>query len=81
MTKNDKLYKETLVRIGPEEMAGINSLLEAGHTGIAERHAVQKMVNYVRSLEAQLGIQVPGYTKDNEISGILINEGGRSYYL
>lgn len=81
MTKNDRLYKESLRRFGPEEMAGIDSLLEAGHTGIAERHAVQKMILYVRSLEDQLGIDVPKIDRSTDIAGIKINSGESSFFL
>jgi len=58
MTKNDKLYKELVARFGKDEMVGIDRLLEQGHTGIAERHAVQKLVIYLRALEEHMGIRV-----------------------
>ncbi len=59
MTKNDKLYRETLIRVGDFQMSGVDQLLENGHTGLAEKHTVSKLVMYIRSLESQLGINLP----------------------
>lgn len=61
MQKKDILYKEIAARVGEGEMKGINNLLEAGHYGIAEKHAVQKFVTYVRDLESRLNMAVPSY--------------------
>ena len=82
MTKNNRLYRELTVRVGSEEMQGINSLLENGHTGIAERHAVEKMVIYLRSLEQKLGIVYPDVRNVTEVTGnVVINDGDKQYFL
>lgn len=59
MKVTDKLFKHTLIRVGPKDMRGIMRLLDDGHTGIAERHTVEKLIGYVKTLEKQLGLNVP----------------------
>lgn len=59
MTKQDVLYKQTLVRVGPEKMVGVQRLIDGGHTGIAEKHTVSKLITYIKALEEKLGITVP----------------------
>lgn len=81
MQKTDRLYQETLIRVGKDEMAGIDSLLDKGHTGIAERHAVQKMVLYVRELENRLGLDVPKATDIKPEGTIKVNTGRNTFYL
>lgn len=80
MQKTNRLYKETLIRVGRLEMAGIDSLLEEGHTGIAEKHTVLKMIKYVRELEAQLGIELPK-VQNIQTGTIRVHEGNAVYYL
>jgi hypothetical protein len=58
MTEQSNLYRQTRVRVGPEHMRGVDRLLEEGHTGIAEKHTVAKLIAYVNYLEGQLGIHV-----------------------
>ena len=62
-------------------MAGIDSLLENGHTGIAEKHTVLKMIAYVRALESQLGVNIPKATEISSDGRIRVIEGNTSYYL
>lgn len=81
MTKNDKLYKETIIRLGKDQMAGVDSLLEKGHTGIAEKHTVLKLTSYVRELETKLGIQIPETGTIPTSGKIKVVEGPTVYYL
>ena len=81
MKITDKLFKETYARLGPDEMRGVMNLLDLGHTGIAERHTVEKLLAYVRKLEKQIGIDVP--TIDGDVTGyrvLRIRERGCTYY-
>ena len=81
MTTKDVLYKETLIRVGAEEMIGIDRLLSEGHKGIAEKHTVQKLILYTRNLEKKLGIDVPRPEKAPVKEGLIkVNAGGAVYY-
>lgn len=82
MKVNNKLYRHTLVRVGPEKMKGIDRLLEEGHHGIAERHTVGKLLDYVKQLEQQLGINVPDPDKTGNTEGFIrVNQNGVSYLV
>lgn len=69
MQAESRLYRETRVRVGPEKMRGVDRLLEEGHTGIAEKHTVAKLMAYVASLEEQLGIPID----PEEMREVIIN--------
>ena len=82
MLANSKLYKETLVRVGPDEMRGVNRLITNKHYGIAERHTVNKLIGYIRDLEKQMGIKVPKSKDFNEDQHFIkIIENGRIRYV
>jgi len=57
MKRNHKLYKETLKRLGPKKMKGVENLIDKKCYGVAERHTVEKLFVYVEGLESQLGIK------------------------
>lgn len=80
MRKSSRLYNETLLRVGPGAMRGVDRLLEKKHRGIAEKHTVHKLITYVESLEDQLGVNV---SSDSEPSTdfIRLNKGGISRYI
>lgn len=59
MQRTSQLYKSTVVRLGKEKMQGVENLLDKGCYGVAERHCVSKLFQYVESLEKQLGIEIP----------------------
>lgn len=81
MLADSKLYKETLIRVGKEEMIGINRLINDRHYGIAERHTVGKLLEYVRSLEKRLGINMPNVDAINiEKNFMKINANGVTYH-
>lgn len=82
MKIKDTLYKETLKRVGPEEMKGIQRLLADGHTGIAERHTVAKLIQYIRKLEKEAGIYVPKAEDESHPDKRVVkfNIGGSQYY-
>ena len=48
-----------MLRVGEENMMGIDRLIAGRHNGIAERHTVEKLITYVRQLEKQLNINIP----------------------
>lgn len=82
MKIKDVLYKQTLVRVGPEKMVGIQRLIEEGHTGIAERHTVGKLFAYVKDLESQLGITVPDPDDKPNIRGFIkVNSHAGTYFM
>lgn len=85
MKRNSKLYRQTKLRVGPEEMRGVERLLDDKHRGIAERHTVEKLFSYVEMLEEKLGIS---YDDNGERTQektdprlIKINKGGVSRYM
>ena len=82
MQKTDRLYRETLLRVGPDNMEGVDRLLSDGHTGIAESKTVEKLLIYIRGLEKQLGIDVPAGERDiNPENMIKITLKGVSHYV
>lgn len=78
MQKSDHLYTQTKLRVGAINMAGIDSLLDAGHTGLAEKHTVAKLIVYVRELEEQLGISVVETVESNKIK---VQNGEQVFYI
>lgn len=83
MKVTDTLFTETLKRVGPDELVGVRNLLAEGHTGIAEKHTVNKLIAYVRGLEEKLGINIPDPKDKSVLNGKLmkINEAGVSYFV
>lgn len=82
MKTTDRLYRHTLVRVGQDAMKGVDRLLEEGHHGIAERHTVGKLLDYIKHLESQLGINVPDPDKLQRADGyIRVNQNGVSYLM
>ncbi len=81
MTKEDRLYKETLIRVGPSEMKGIDRLLDKRHFGIAEKHTVSKLVGYIKTLEKKAGLDVPDPENAPIKEGMIkVNTNGGTYY-
>lgn len=80
MQKADRLYRETLIRVGKSEMQGVDSLLDAGHTGIAERHTVEKLMAYVRKIETELKIDIPKPEK-NVTGELKVCYGNTQYFI
>jgi riboflavin biosynthesis pyrimidine reductase len=56
MTKESLLYKIGMSRLGEKEMAGIDSLLREGHTGLAESALAKKLLQYVILTETGMGL-------------------------
>lgn len=82
MQVTDRLYLETLVRVGPEQLLGVNRLIAERHYGVAERHTVEKLINYIRQLETRLGIQSPDVKKlDLEQHLIKVTTHGVTTYV
>jgi len=81
MKQGDRLYQETMLRVGRGGMRGIDSLLESGHTGIAEKHTVLKMITYVRELEQELGINIPKATEVQTEGTIKVRDGNMEYWV
>ena len=82
MKTTDALYRHTLVRVGPDAMRGIDRLLSEGHHGIAERHTVGKLVEYMKELEHRLGIHVPNPDKDTKAEGYIRSvQNGVTYFI
>ncbi len=84
MKKTDVLFRETLARVGNEEMRGIERLVDGGHYGIAERHTVSKLFGYIRQLEKKVGIVIPSVTaKTAPVAKnmLKVNERGLTYFL
>lgn len=81
MRKTDVLFKQTVLRVGYENMQGVERLIEQGHHGIAEKHTVAKLLYYVRALEKKCGIDIPDSTKTLNRKGLMrINYGDITYY-
>lgn len=80
MQATDRLYIETKLRIGPDRMEGVDRLLSQGHTGIAEAKTVEKLLTYIRGLEAQLGLEIKA-PADGIITGIKFTERGVTHYV
>lgn len=81
MKIKDVLFKKTLVRVGPDEMRGVVRLIEGKHTGIAEKHCVAKLFDYVEELESRLGITVPDPDSGNiDRRFIKINSATGTYF-
>lgn len=81
MRKTDVLFKETVVRVGYDQMQGVERLIDDGYHGIAERHAVQKLIGYVKSLENRLGIDIPSLDNTPTKEGMIkITKHGVSYF-
>lgn len=78
MQKTDRLYEETRLRVGTINMEGVDQLLENGHTGLAEKHTVSKLISYVQSLEDQLGVEV---RTPETVDRIKVNNGTKSFFL
>ena len=56
MTKESLLYKIGQSRLGDAEMAGIDSLLREGHTGLAESALSKKLLGYIIATETGMGL-------------------------
>lgn len=80
MQKNDRLYKETLRRVGKVEMFYTDQLLEQGYNGLAESHCVNKLLHYVETIEQESGVTVPSLA-EAQSNRIKINSGGDAWYL
>lgn len=81
MRKTDVLFKQTVVRVGPDQMRGVERLIDDGYHGLAEKQAVSKLILYVKGLEKRLNIDIPN--PDNlplRADAIKITNGGISYY-
>lgn len=76
----DVLFKETLMRVGHDEMSGVMRLIDEGHHGIAEKHTVGKLIAYIRKLENQLGIEIRVDAVPDRDKVIKINGYGGSYF-
>lgn len=82
MKKQDILYKQTLTRVGIDNMQGINRLIDDGYHGLAEKQTVNKLFMYVKTLEKKLNIDIPDPEKGPAREGqIKINQGGISYFV
>lgn len=81
MKIKDVLYKKTLVRVGPEEMKGVTRLIEDGYHGLAEKHTVAKLFDYIEKLESKVGISVPNPDRVNVNKRFIkINTAGGTYF-
>lgn len=69
------------MRFGKAGMNGIDSLLDNGHTGIAEKHAVLKIIGYVQELEKQLGIETPEIQPSDIEGTIKVRSNGQTFYI
>lgn len=56
MTKESLLYRIGTSRLGDKEMAGIDSLLREGHTGLAESALAKKLLQYLIMTETSMGL-------------------------
>lgn len=74
MKRTHRLYIETKKRVGAQNFRGIDRLIDQGLFGIAERHAVEKLFEYVKEVEGKAGVAVP------EGRAITINHGTASYH-
>ena len=80
MKVSDKLFKETLARVGKQQMTGVIRLMTEGHYGIAERHTVGKLFQYVERLEKELGVEV-SIPEGSGVETIKINKGEAVTYI
>lgn len=83
MKQTDMLFKQTVARVGYDNMQGIVRLMDNGYNGIAEKHTVQKLFTYVKALESKLNIniEIPDPVKTPIKEGMIkINQGGITYF-
>lgn len=81
MKKNDVLFKQTVIRVGFDNMRGVERLIEDGYHGLAEKQTVAKLFGYIRTLEKKCGIDIPKIDAAPIKEGMLkINQGGITYY-
>lgn len=81
MRKNSVLFKQTVIRVGYDQMRGVERLIDDGYHGIAEKHTVGKLIAYVKSLEDKLGIDIPNPDNTPTKEGMIkINQNGVSYF-
>lgn len=81
MKTKDVLFKQTILRVGYDQMKGVERLVEEGHYGLAEKHTVAKLLEYVKGLEERLGIRIPDLSTTKVTPRLMkITSGGISYY-
>lgn len=81
MKKQDILYKQTVIRVGFDQMRGVDRLIDDGYHGLAEKQTVAKLIGYVKALEQKLNIDIPNPDKAPIKEGMIkINQGGITYY-
>lgn len=81
MRKNSVLFKQTVIRVGYDQMRGVERLIDDGYHGIAEKHTVAKLIAYVKNLEGKLNIDIPDPDNTPMKEGMIkINQRGITYF-
>ncbi len=81
MRKTDVLFKQTIVRVGFDNMVGVERLIDNGYHGLAEKQTVAKLMGYIKTLERKLNIDIPSPDNAPIKEGMIkITQGGISYY-